>query len=127
VEFTVDAVPVELEEQIQVHPITTTWTAGAVTWTSGWQKPGGDIDADLYSRRDIDLSKGRQQVGLDLTGLLKEQIEEGMFADGFLLTVPPYVGEGIPAAALTRYVSVANATLAVTYREVSDPPPGRRK
>ena len=120
-EFTVDTVPLALEEQIQVHPVTTAWTAEAVSWTTGWQTAGGDIEPDFYSHVDVDLSRGRHTIGVDLTGLLKEQLEEGLFTDGFLMTVPPYIGEGIPAASAARYLSVGTATLRVSYREVSAP------
>jgi hypothetical protein len=122
--FDVDAQPDSLPEQIQVHPVTAAWTAGAATWTS-WQRPGGDIDPDLYSRVDVDLSRGGHTIGIDVTNLVKAQVEEGAFADGFLLTVPPYAGEGIRSPSVSRYLPIADATIDVAYREVSRPPRGR--
>jgi hypothetical protein len=124
-EFTVDAEPDSLPEQIQVHPVTAPWTAGAVDWASSWQRPGGDIDPDLYSRIDVDLSEGGHAIGLDLTNLVKAQIEEGLYTDGFLLTVPPYAGEGIRSSSIARYLPIAGATIDVAYREVTRPPRGR--
>ncbi|MGQ0721575.1 MAG: hypothetical protein ACT4PE_08380 [Candidatus Eiseniibacteriota bacterium] len=69
----------------------------------------------------MDLSQGGHTIGIDLTSLVKAQVEEGMFADGFLLTVPPYAGEGIRSTSVSRYLSVADATIDVSYREVSRP------
>jgi hypothetical protein len=125
-EFTVDAQPDSLPEQIQVHPVTAAWSAGAVDWMSGWQRPGGDIDPDLYSRLDVDLSQGGRAIGIDVTNLVKAQVEDGVFADGFLLTVPPYAGEGLPVAPTPRYLSMESGSVDVSYRVVSAPPTRHR-
>jgi hypothetical protein len=60
-------------------------------------------------------------VGIDLTNLVKAQIEEGVYMDGFLLTVPPYAGEGIRSCSVARYLPIADATISVSYRERSRP------
>ena len=35
--------------ELRVHPVTTPWEPGTVDWNSGWSRPGGDFDDELYS------------------------------------------------------------------------------
>jgi hypothetical protein len=70
------------------------------------------------------LPAGRRNgVGVvDMTSMLKDVLESGMTADGFLLTVDPVDGVGIPVTDLTRFGTLATATFDVRYRNV---PPRR--
>ncbi|HMB69182.1 MAG TPA: hypothetical protein VKU85_07710 [bacterium] len=101
---------------LRVHPVTTeSWTAGSVDWTAGWSRAGGDFDDEVFAA-EVNLARGGAAVVFDVTAILKEVIEAGMTADGFLLTVDPATGIGIPSADLGRFGTLSGATLEVTYR-----------
>ena len=108
---------------LQIHPITTPWDPGIVNWESGWEKPGGDFDSGAYTRSEVDLSKGSATFGIDLTGLMKEILEDGRAANGFIVTVPSYAGEGIASSDLDWLAGFSSATLDLSYRIYSRPPP----
>ena len=110
---------------LKVHPVTTAWTPGAVDWNTGWSRPGGDFDDARYTRVEVDLARDRRGVTFDLTAVLKEIVEEGIFADGFIVTVDPEEGEGIRALDLARLGALATAELTIKYRQVP-PRPLRR-
>jgi hypothetical protein len=82
---------------------------------------GGDFDEELFATADVDLSRGPASAVFDVTTILKEVLESGMTADGFLLTVDPVDGAGIPVTDLTRFGALATATFDVHYRPL---PPG---
>lgn len=91
---------------LRVHPVTEVWP------------PGGDFntefDTDLYAPAAVDLGRGAGSVTFDVTVLLKEIIEEGMFADGFVLTSASEERAGIDDADAERFSSMEGAALSVT-------------
>jgi hypothetical protein len=108
--------------RLRVYPITTTgWTLSA-SWTGGWSRAGGDYDEEMFATADVDLSTGAGAAVFDVTSMLKEVLEAEMTADGFLITVDPVDGAGIPVTDLVRFGTLATATFDVRYRNV---PPGR--
>ena len=56
-----------------------------------------------------------------MTILVKEMVEHRMFADGFILTVDPERGVGIPIADLPRLQALGSASLEIIYRKVGPP------
>jgi hypothetical protein len=52
----------------------------------------------------------------DLTVPLKEVLEVGMPADGFILTLAPVEGRGIPSDELGRFVNFDRATVRILYK-----------
>jgi hypothetical protein len=109
--------------QVQVHPVLSSWDAASVTWNGGWERPGGDLHDELYVRRRVDLSRGEESLAIDLTLLLKEIVEDGMEAEGFVLTVPPFEGDGLSVEDADQFMGVGQATLELAYRKVPNPPP----
>jgi hypothetical protein len=103
---------------LQLHPVTANWNARAVDWTTSWSRPGGDFDDELYTRTRVDLASGATTASLDVTMLVKEIVEAGMTADGFILSVVPHEGEGIRVEDLPRLAALAGASLAVSYVKV---------
>ncbi len=108
---------------LQLHPVLTPWSAGSVTWDSGWDTPGGDIDPDIYTRAEFDLGNGVASFGIDVTHFMKEILEDGLAAEGILVTVPPYQGEGFDAADLSWVEGMASVVLDLDTRAYSPPPP----
>jgi hypothetical protein len=108
---------------LQVHPVTTQWNREAADWTTGWTRPGGDFEIDLYAKSRVHFGGGDTRGVFDLTVPLKEVLEVGMPADGFILTLSPIDGRGIPADALAHFADLDRATVAISYKVL---PPGLR-
>jgi hypothetical protein len=112
--------PAERRLRLRVHPLTRDWSGGSATWTSPWSRPGGDIDEDAYIAADVDLRSG--VAVLDVTPLVKEVVEEGWPAHGFLLTRDPADGVGVPAEDASRFGALSGATVSVRYVRVGPRP-----
>lgn len=107
----------ERTKTLLLHPLTRAWTAGAVSWTTPWTRPGGDFD-DLYARREWDLGGRGRVLAFDVTLLVKEIVEHDGESLGFLLTVDPEEGVGLPSEDLTRFEGFSSATIEVHYRHM---------
>ena len=118
-------VPQNRAFELRVHPVTRAWNPASVEWTRGWTRPGGDFDDELLSMARLDLRGGAAEVAFDVTGLMKEILESGMDAHGFILTVAPEEGVGLRLEDLPRFAGLATASLDVRYRKMP-PPPSRR-
>lgn len=112
--------------RLQIHPVTTAWTRGSVDWTNGWNRAGGDFEDDLYGRADVRFDQGATHGYFDLTTPLKEIVEMGMEADGFILTLSPVEGLGIPSDALERFAGLDEATVTIRYKPLPPTPPAIR-
>ncbi|MEZ5066433.1 MAG: hypothetical protein R3B81_17025 [bacterium] len=101
---------------VRVHPVSTAWSPGSVSWDEGWQRPGGDFDDRLHARAEL----GRGHIGelsFDVTMLVKEIVAGNLENRGFLLTVDPREGLGLPPEDLPGFVAVGAAHVDVQYRE----------
>jgi hypothetical protein len=107
-----------------VHPVTTSWSPGAVGWSTGWSREGGDYDEAVYARVEADLSSS-SEVRIDVTSLMKEVLEAGLETDGFILTVDPREGMGIASGDMSSFSGLSSAMLEMTYRK-SPPVLGQR-
>jgi hypothetical protein len=105
----------EAPVHVQAHPILTNWSAGGVGWTSGWSTPGGDIHEELYARGSYDGGRAQSQLTLDLSVILTEFVD-GMEMYGFLLTVPPFRGDGFRGEEIGILSRLSEASLEVSYR-----------
>jgi hypothetical protein len=112
--------------RLQIHPVTRSWNRSSVDWTTGWTRPGGDFEDDLYGRAEVHFDRGATHGSFDLTTPLKEVIEAGMDADGFILTLSPTDGRGIPADALSRFADLDEATVTIRYKRIPPAPPAVR-
>ena len=78
---------------LRIHPVTTQWARGGVTWTNGWSRPGGDFEDLVHGRGELVV--GRQdELIFDVTILATEILEHGVPNRGFLLTIDPGQGLG---------------------------------
>jgi hypothetical protein len=117
VTFQAAGTPTREPLRLRVHPVTTSWTAGAVSWTSGWSRAGGDYDEEIYVPVEVDLSSGSATVELDLTPLVKESVEGGAVTDGFILTTDPAVATGLTATDAVGFLGLTAGTVDIRYRE----------
>jgi hypothetical protein len=112
--------------ELRVYPVTTAWTQGSVDWDSGWENPGGDFDADLYSPARVDLRSRTGILVFDLTVALKEIVEGGMDDYGFLVSVRPSEADGIAADDLAIFQNLGSAGLDVSYHTLVSRSPRAR-
>lgn len=111
--------------RLAVYPVTSEWSAGSVSWSSGWTREGGDFDEEIGARAEVDLRGGSAVARFDVTAHVKEWLEEGASHDGFLLTAQPEFGEGVSSDDVSRLGSLTGARLEVVYRTVAARPRGR--
>jgi hypothetical protein len=106
---------------LQIHPVTTQGNRESVDWTTGWTRAGGDFEDDLYAKSRVDFAGGDTRGVFALTVPLKEVLEVGMPADGFILTLSPIEGRGIPEDVVGRFANLDRATVKISYKIL---PPG---
>ena len=112
--------------EIRVHPITRSWTPGAVDWTTGWTRPGGDFHDEIYGNSEFKSAGGRLTSDVDVTTIVLEMIA-GRETHGFILTVPQHRGEGFSDVNRERLVqALEGARLEIRYRNRILPPRLRR-
>ncbi|HMB68322.1 MAG TPA: hypothetical protein VKU85_03390, partial [bacterium] len=112
----VTGTPADRTVSLRLHPITAAWSPLGTDWNAGWTRAGGDYDEELFATAEVNYGSGTATAVFDVTAILKETLEHGMFADGYLLTVDPKDGAGLSVADLTRFGTLAGATLDVKYR-----------
>ncbi|HET9886179.1 MAG TPA: hypothetical protein VFR10_01610 [bacterium] len=95
---------------LRICPVTETW--GDV---GEWHT---EFDGDLYAPARADLSRGSGAVVFDLTVLLKENLEEGVFSDGFVLTTGSQERAGIDESQVERFAFLVGAEFNVTTTTV---------
>ncbi len=112
--------------ELRVYPVTTAWTQGSVAWDIGWENPGGDFDADLYSPARVDLRSRTGTLVFDLTVALKEIVEGGMDDYGFLVSVRPSEADGIAANDLAIFQNLGSASVDVSFQTLVSRSPRAR-
>lgn len=110
----------ERHAELRVLPVTTAWIRG-VGWDGGWERDGGDFDEQIPARDRVDLRNGSGVARFDLTVAFREILEEGMFADGFILTEVHPDRAGLVQEDLGRWL-LQSASLTVKTRTL---PTGR--
>lgn len=116
----------ERDLRLRVYPVTRPWAEGAVDWYSGWEKPGGDFNEDVYIAFDVDLRELASQIEIDLTPLAKEITESGLQAEGFIVTTDPEESEGLSLADVDRLQQMGQGSLTFSSRQVPTKLPGSR-
>ena len=99
--------------ELVLCPVTTAWNS-SVTWESGWTEAGGDFDETSCSPAEITFSRGAGVAVFDVTRALKEVLEEGAFADGFILRERNGSRPGFDVDDLDRFADFSAAELSIT-------------
>lgn len=103
---------------LQVHAMSGAWSPGGASWNTSEA-----INPEEYSRQEIEVGASRE-IKLEVTHLLKEVLEQGTAAEGFVLTVGD--GAGLRSDAVDALGDMSQATLEVEYRRVPPLPPAQR-
>lgn len=114
--FSTTASPTRERIGLQVHPVAAVWDPATVDWSTAWSRPGGDYEEDFFGLSSVTLDRAGT-ASIDVTSVLKQVLEEGMFADGFILTVPGYGTRGLPSETVSR-LNVSGGSLSIAYRRV---------
>lgn len=103
--------PVARALTVRVYPVTAPW-AGS-----------GDVsfDADIWSYGHLNLAD-RGPVILDVTTVVKDLVEGGRRAYGFVVAADGAEEEGLSQADLARLAGLSNATIDVVWRKTSGAP-----
>ena len=114
--------------ELRLCPVTTAWNS-SVTWESGWTEAGGDFDETSCSPAEITFSRGAGVAVFDVTRALKESLEEGAFADGFILRERHGSRAGFDEDDLDRFAdfSAAELTITTSVMPAGLPPWARRE
>jgi hypothetical protein len=110
--FTLAGVAQETTLTLRVYPVTAAWSGGqgAVSY-----------DADLWSHAEIDLRQSGT-VGVDVTNIVKEIVEEGLTTYGFVIAVDGAGATGLAEGEVARFGGLSTGTMDVVWRRV----PARR-
>lgn len=114
---------VERPLELQVAPIVTPWNAASVDWETGWETPGGDLDAVLYSRDTARVELAGRTLRINLSVMLREAIRHGRTFHGLSVTTPPHRAEGFTTTEMVRLGNLANWAVTVKYQRVEKWPP----
>ncbi len=118
--FDLQGAPEDRTLALVIHPITRPWNPGTVDWETGWTRPGGDFDEELFARAELDLGRGSGRYSIDVTALAKEIVESEYVCHGFLATIDRSEGVGFLEADLARMEGLGTGSVEVHYR--STPP-----
>ena len=104
----------ERDIELRVSPVTQAWS------TPSFDTP---FDEDLSGHCDVSFRGGSGVAIFDLTVALKEQLEEGTFADGFVLIA--YTEDRRTSADLSRFGTLTGGQLSLSTMVLPSGKPSR--
>lgn len=109
----------EHDLNLRVMAIDEPWAPGSATWTSPWTTPGGDVFPDYVANAEIPAGSADPQLNLDVSEVVRAMADRDVGMNGFVLTVPDYLGEGFSAEDAARFDLISNAILSVDVRKIT--------
>lgn len=104
------------------EPVARALTVRVYPVTAAWAGPGDvSFDADVWSYGHLDLA-AHGPVILDMTTVVKDLIEGGRDAHGFMLAADGAEEEGLSQVDLSRLTGLSTATIDVVWRKTSGAP-----
>lgn len=104
----------ETELDVELAEVSTHWASAS--WTSSWQRPGGDWYEGLEIPLRIDLSE-TDAVRVNVTTEVREALEEGRTPSGFILMPGRHLErQGLLSDEVSR-IGFSSATLVVDHRK----------
>lgn len=103
-------------------PVARALTVRVYPVTAPWAGPGDvSFDADIWSHGHLNLAD-RGPVILDLTTVVKDLVEGGRRAYGFVIAADGAEEEGLSQADVARLAGLSTATIDVVWRKTSGAP-----
>lgn len=99
--------------EIQVYGVTRAWNVGA-DWRGGWERPGGDVDEDIFARTTVHPDRLDGTLRIPIDTILRESLQ-GQELFGMLVTLAPYSGRGLSTAQLMLLANVGAAQAEVKW------------
>jgi hypothetical protein len=106
------------EHKVCAFPITASWSAGAVGWST-WEVDGGDIDRSRGSWATADLN--RSELILDVTPAVQSAMRFGEPFEGLLICPLEGQRDGFETTDLAG-IDFESATVEITMREIGKRP-----
>lgn len=112
-----------LDERVVVvaYAMTRSWGAGA-EWNAGWERAGGDFDAELFATVEVARGARSGTLEFDLTSVVRELVANPGSNQGFLLSDRFNRDGGIRQEEIGLLNSLGEGVLVVSYKETLGSP-----
>jgi hypothetical protein len=104
----------EQDLEITVYGLSRGWRGQAATWTTPWNRPGGDLDESYFEEVTIPAGQATRTLQLNVTQIVDEIVTLGAPDYGFLLTTPLRNGDGFSAGQRALLGTLSETRLVVT-------------
>ncbi len=111
--------PISKDRALRVYAIDEEWSVGGATWTSPWSVPGGDVLRAYPANVEVPRDAVDAVIELDVSEAVRAMADREVGMNGFLMTIPDYLGEGLASEDTANLGSVSEAKLYVDYRKIS--------
>ncbi len=110
---------------ITVYGLARGWRGQNATWTTPWNRPGGDLDESYFEEVTIPAGQTPGTLRLNVTQVVDEIVTLGAPDYGFVLTAPLRRGDGFTAGERATLGTLAGARLIVTTANARAARPSR--
>ncbi len=104
----------EQDLEITIYGLARGWRGQSATWTTPWNRPGGDLDESYFEEVTIPAGQTTGTLRLNVTQIVDEIVTLGAPDYGFVLTAPLRRGDGFTAGQRALLGSLSEARLVVT-------------
>ncbi len=104
----------EQDLEITVYGLARGWRGQSATWTTPWNRPGGDLDESYFEEVTIPAGQTTGTVRLNVSQIVDEIVALGAPDYGFVLTAPLRRGDGFTAGQRALLGTLSEARLVVT-------------
>ena len=101
---------------VQLHPLTSAWSAQNASWTAGWTKAGGDFDQEVASPALL-TNQNAGAVSIDVYLSIREILANQRSNYGFIIVPERAEGVALKPIAANEGARLANSKLILAYRE----------
>ncbi len=102
------------EAQRPVYGLARGWRGQSATWTTPWNRPGGDLDESYFEEVTIPAGQATGTLRLNVTQVVDEIVTLGAPDYGFVLTAPLRGGDGFTVGQRALLGTLSEARLVVT-------------
>ncbi len=118
-------VRLEQDLDLTIYGLSRGWRGQNATWTTPWNRPGGDLDESYFEEVTIPAGQTPGTLRLNVTQIVDEIVTLGAPDYGFVLTAPLRRGDGFTAGERATLGTLAGARLVVTTANARAARPSR--